>query len=89
MSESAVPEPMTEITELLETMLEPDGYGVVLHSEPSGPGRMRVEIVAKEGACEECLVPKDVLAGIIAAKLPAGMHLSSDDLIYPGDSGGA
>ena len=38
MPETAV----SEIIELLETMLEPDGYGVVLRGEPSGPGRMRV-----------------------------------------------
>ena len=81
---------MPEIIELLETMLEPDGYGVVLRGEPSGQqGRLRVEIVAKENACEECLVPKDVLAAIVASKLPAGVQLRSDDLIYPGDAGGA
>ncbi len=71
--------------EALETMLEPDGYGVVVQEWPAGPGHARIEVVALEGACEDCLVPKELLAAIVAERLPAGVQLEAADLVYPGE----
>jgi hypothetical protein len=77
-----------ELETLLRGMLEPDGYELVVHEWPAQPGdRLRLEIVATEAACEDCLAPKEVLRLILGDRLPAGTApLSDADLVYPGDS---
>jgi hypothetical protein len=77
-----------EIETLLRGMLEPDGYQLVVHEWPRQAGeRVRLEIVATEAACEDCLAPKEVLRLILADRLPAGTPpLSDADIVYPGDA---
>lgn len=75
-----------EVMQLLDDMLAADGYHAVVHTWPTnGVGRPTLEIVAGEGACLECLVPKSMLAKVLAKGLPAGISLEEPDLIYPTD----
>jgi hypothetical protein len=81
-----VNESSAEVVGFLTTMLEADGYSVVVHDWPKGDvGHAKIEIVAGESACEECLVPKDLLATIIAGKLPVEVVLEPSDILYPSD----
>jgi hypothetical protein len=74
------------IEELLETMLASDSYaGVIRAWPPDGSGHAKIEIVALAGACEDCLVPKNVLVMVLADNLPAGVTVEEADLIYPAD----
>ena len=76
-----------EIETLLRGMLEPDGYQLVVHDWPEQEGDpVRLEIVATDAACEDCLAPKEVLRMILADRLPAGTPpLTDADIVYPGD----
>ena len=64
-------------------MLQGDGYDVQLsgHSD----GELKLTIVAGPDACEECLVPKDVLSNIIATTLPPQLAGTRIKLTYPSD----
>lgn len=74
------------VAEILETMLAPDGYEVAVHYwPPDGVGHPSLEIVPTPDACADCLVPKSVLALVIAGRLDAGIELDENDLIYPSD----
>ena len=73
-----------QVTELLKGMLQPDGYDVVVHAWPvDDEGLAHLEIVAGAEACEDCLVPKDVMRMVLANELPAGVKLAT--LQYPGE----
>ena len=75
-----------ELLTLLRSMLEPDGYGLTVEAwPPDGHGHPRLRIDALEGACADCLVPKDVMRLILANRLPEGMAIDDADLVYPGD----
>jgi hypothetical protein len=76
-----------DILSLLNDIIAADGYGAVIHAWPDGPGHARLEVVAYEGACADCLVPKTVLASILTRRLPEGVVLDESDLIYPVDVG--
>jgi hypothetical protein len=76
----------SEIEELLATMLDADGYAGVIRSWPeTGIGHAEVEVVASPGACEDCLVPKGILAMVLSDNLPDGISLETTDLTYPSD----
>jgi hypothetical protein len=74
------------LTELLRTMLEPDGYAARVLANEEGT-RLRVEISAAPGACADCLVPKGMLALVLRRQLPDGVALEEGDLVYPGEPG--
>jgi hypothetical protein len=46
--------------------------------------RVSVSIVATPAACADCLVPKDLMRGILAKAL--GVDLGAIDLTYPRDA---
>ena len=78
-----------EIEELLRTMLAADGYMGVIRAWPNdGRGHAKIEIVASPEACDDCLVPKNVLAMVLADNLPAGVTVEEADLAYPTDAAG-
>src|ERR1700676_1551012 len=59
--------------EPVSTMLEADGYGLVVDVLPQG---LHVTITAGPEACKECLVPKPVLEGVLRHTLQkAGIAL--------------
>jgi hypothetical protein len=73
------------LTTLLKGMLEPDGYDAIVREWPDDDnGPAAIEIVARDGACEDCLVPKDVMRMVLANELPPGVQLA--DLRYPGEA---
>jgi hypothetical protein len=75
---------LEQLQETLAMMLANDGYSAVVRSWPEGgDGHAKVEIVAGPDACADCLVPKDVLAMVIADRLPTGVVVGEEDLIYP------
>jgi len=50
----------------LQTMLSVDGYSL---SVESADGKTTAVITAGEGICEDCLVPKVVMTGLLAQAL--------------------
>ena len=74
-----------EVQTLLGTLFQEDGFTAEVRSWPTVEDRrLAIEVVAAEGACADCLVPKDALTGIMARKL----DLDSDvviDVTYPAD----
>ena len=84
--ETDQPQPPADVVQLLEDMIGGDGYGAIIHKWPaSGIGPALIEIVAHEGACARCLVPKSVLARVLGNEFPDGVTLDETDLIYPVD----
>jgi hypothetical protein len=76
-----------EVEDLLETMLAADGYRAVVRRWPEhGPGHAQVEIIASPEACDDCLVQKEILALVLADKLPPGVRVDEADLVYPSDA---
>ena len=75
--------PPPDVVKLLDDMLSADGYHAVVHAWPTTTGHAKVEIVAGEHACVECLVPKGLLAKVLASVLPAGVLLEAEDIDYP------
>lgn len=77
---------MTDST--LDRALEPvssalaaDGYALTARLEG---GALAVRIAATPEACEDCLIPKDLMGRMIASALAgAGLTASSVDLRYP------
>jgi hypothetical protein len=53
-------------------------------NEDPGPGVTRVTISATPQACADCLVPKDLMRGILGQTL--GVPEDAIDLMYPLDS---
>jgi hypothetical protein len=70
--------------EVTRSMLAQDGYDVRL--ERASPGELHLAIIAGPEACEECLVPKEILSGIIEANLPPEMAGTKVLLTYPTES---
>jgi hypothetical protein len=64
--------------EKVRQMLEPDGYDIA--ERPGGETRV-FEIIAKENACADCLVPKEAMRRIIALAL--GIGGEQIDITYP------
>lgn len=59
-----------------------DGYDLLVESAASGVARVR--IVAGPEACEECLVPKSIMVGMMQASLE-GLPVTSVEVVYPGE----
>ena len=69
-----------EQLQALRSSLDADGYRLDVRSER---GRTRVEISATPDACADCLVPKDLMRGILQQAL--GVPPDTIDLRYPGE----
>jgi hypothetical protein len=69
---------LADVLESLRAGLKADGF--VLHASWRDD-RLRVEVGATAEACADCLVPKRVLAGIVASMLEkVGVRVSADDI---------
>jgi hypothetical protein len=64
----------------LRSTLSADGYELDVAEDGD---RVRVTIIATDQACADCLVPKDLMRGILARAL--GVPQDSIDLTYPID----
>jgi Fe-S cluster biogenesis protein NfuA len=75
---------MKEIDDLLNDFresLQADGYDLTVDCLDAG--RPQIAIVALEGACEECLLPRAVVERILLNSLGAA-GVSEIELVYPG-----
>lgn len=64
--------------------LAADGYA--LEVSRTDLGGLVVEIVAGPDACEECLIPKEMFAGMLSSRLNSeGMEFSGLTLVYSAD----
>jgi hypothetical protein len=70
----------TERTVALASSLETDGYHMAIDEAGS---RVSVVITATPEACADCLVPKDLMRGILANAL--GVAGDAIDITYPRD----
>jgi hypothetical protein len=66
---------------VLASTLAADGY---LMDIAEAGGRVRVTITATPQACADCLVPKDMMRGILSQAL--GLPPDTIDLTYPSTS---
>jgi hypothetical protein len=62
-------------------MLAADGYDMSLRV--LGTGGLAVDILAGPGACAECLVPKDIMSGIVRDALGSEVPVARIELCYP------
>jgi hypothetical protein len=67
--------------ESIRTSLEADGYELDVREEG---GRVGVRITATPDACEECLVPKELMLAMLEDAF--GVPGASIDLAYPLDA---
>lgn len=65
-------------------MLNADGYD--LRVDSFADGQLALSVVAGPEACEECLVPKQLLTGIVKGSLPEDFPVSTVSLRYPTDA---
>jgi hypothetical protein len=70
----------SERTGALAASLEADGYHMAIDEDGS---RVSVVITASPEACEDCLVPKDLMRGILSQSL--GISGDTIDIRYPTD----
>ena len=72
----------------LSSALEADGYHMAIDEADA---KLSVVITAGPDACEDCLVPKDLMRGMLSNEL--GVDAAIIDITYPADlpgySGGA
>jgi metal-sulfur cluster biosynthetic enzyme len=68
----------TERAVAIRSTLAADGYEMELDQVA---GRVRVTIIATDQACPDCLVPQDLMRGILGQAL--GVPPDSIDLTYP------
>ena len=72
----------------LTSALEADGYQMAIDDQGA---RLAVVITAGPDACEDCLVPKDLMRSMLGSEL--GVDAAIIDITYPADlpgySGGA
>ena len=65
--------------------LDAAGYGI---DAADRDGRLFLVIQAKDGACEDCRVPKPVFASIVGKELSdAGVAISDFEIVYPVEVG--
>jgi hypothetical protein len=69
-----------ERTVALASTLEADGYHMAIEGDEA---RVSVVITASPEACEDCLVPKDLMRGILAQALEVPGE--AIDITYPKD----
>jgi hypothetical protein len=68
--------------EPLVTALAADGYGLLVTI--TGPAAVRLDVRAGEGACRECLVPRDVFADIAGRRLADALGGTwAVEVVYP------
>ncbi len=63
--------------------LQADGYE--LRVDRLEGDLLRLSVIAGEGACEECLVPKDILAMMVQQSLLSRPEVRRIELRYPDD----
>jgi hypothetical protein len=68
----------------IRAMLAADGYGMSLRA--LGTDTLAVDIVAGPDACAECLVPKDIMSGIVGDALGSVVPVARIKLSYPAES---
>ena len=71
----------SERTVALAQSLEADGYQMAIDEDGA---RVSVVITASPEACEDCLVPKDLMRGILSQSL--GISGDTIDITYPADA---
>lgn len=64
--------------------LEVDGYRLSIDGMTRNT--LRASIEALDGACEECLVPKRVMEGIVLHAIPDSSGVASVQFTYPGEA---
>jgi hypothetical protein len=75
---------VTSSFEPIRQTLDADGYALVVESV--GETSVNVRVDATPSACEECLVPKDVMATILTQALTtAGLDGLELSIAYPGE----
>ena len=74
----------SERTAALASTLEVDGYHMAIDGDGA---RVSVVITASPEACEDCLVPKDLMRGILSNTL--GVSGETIDITYPRDLSGS
>jgi hypothetical protein len=80
-------EALTDLRRLLSDMLGADGYRAAVTAWPDDDrGHPRIEIIAQEGACADCLVPKEMLRLVLVKESPPGIEIDEADIVYPGES---
>ncbi len=70
----------SERTAALASTLEADGYHMAIEGDGA---RVSVVITASPEACEDCLVPKDLMRGILSQALEVSGE--TIDITYPKD----
>lgn len=78
------PAPYAEALSPLRDILAADGY-LMSVSMPS-PGAMLIDVTAGPEACADCLVPKDIMAGIAMDSLGDDSGVSTIEINYPVDA---
>jgi hypothetical protein len=73
----------TQPLEDLRQTLAADGY--ILNIEESAGGRLEARIRAEDGICGDCLVPKNLMATMIANA--TGTTADAIDITYPTEIG--
>jgi hypothetical protein len=80
----------TKRMETIEDALDPfrqslaaDGYGLRVDAVEAGV--LRLSIVSQAGACEECLVPKGLMATMIRDTISQEHGIREIELTYPGE----
>jgi hypothetical protein len=64
----------------LTSALEADGYRIAIDEQDA---RLAVVITAGPEACEDCLVPKDLMRSMLGSEL--GVDAAIIDITYPAD----
>jgi hypothetical protein len=67
----------------LSSALEADGYRLAIDEADA---KLSVVITAGPDACEDCLVPKDLMRSMLSAEL--GVDAALIDITYPADRPG-
>lgn len=65
--------------------LNADGYDLVVAGLAD---KLELRVVATEAACEDCLVPKDIMSAIFASALQqGGKQITAEDILleYPAE----
>jgi hypothetical protein len=70
---------------VLNGLFGADGYSVDVHAWPDDGGRLAFEVVAGEGACADCLVPKNIVRSIVTKQLELADG-TTVDVTYPPDA---
>ena len=68
----------------LTSALEADGYHMAIGEQDA---RLAVVITAGPDACEDCLVPKDLMRSMLGSEL--GVDVTIIDITYPADLPGS